>query len=516
MSYLNVDPLPSLTLPDHPASPVGREESGQSFDSYLQQSQERAPASPPVAASAGNDARDEEHFDEDTASREAAPSESPKAAREESAADDRAPAHDESEPPPTETDEATAEEAVARTQPIPVPPSETNPVPAVKVAEIAGQAMEVAGEKPSKDSRNGSVPTEPSTRNRGPAAKPAIKATPETPVVTEAAPAVEAAATAEVIAPPVLDLSAANVAGAAAQAANSTGEAADTPRRPNGGRAAATSKLKIKAEAGDESEKSNAATAEMTPVAPQPVEGAGRKRAAARGAQDTNETKVAPETLPPTVAVAAALAAEPAAAQVLESDEQASTAPAGAAAIDALPPAGKDASARTAGNEAAASDAVAPRDGQSRQVDRARFVQRVAKAFEAMGDRTGAVRLKLQPPELGSLRMELTIRNGAISAQLEAETPAARNLLLENLSGLRDRLAQHDMRIDRFEVRLADRSADGSAGQWTQHSQQQSQQSPGKSTGGSAEKQPVGRFEPRAETEARAAVAESGRLNVII
>jgi len=103
------------------------------------------------------------------------------------------------------------------------------------------------------------------------------------------------------------------------------------------------------------------------------------------------------------------------------------------------------------------------------QADRVRFVHRVARAFQAAGGRRGTVRLRLHPPELGSLRLELTVRNGLMTARLETETNAARSLLLDNLPALRERLAEHDVRIQRFDVELGNRSPGGSAQQPGDH-----------------------------------------------
>jgi flagellar hook-length control protein FliK len=97
----------------------------------------------------------------------------------------------------------------------------------------------------------------------------------------------------------------------------------------------------------------------------------------------------------------------------------------------------------------------------SAPADRARFVQRVARAFEAMGAREGSVRLRLSPPELGSLRLEIALRDGAMSARLEADNASTRNLLLDNLPALRDRLAEMDIKIQQFDVELNNRSSDG-------------------------------------------------------
>jgi len=47
-------------------------------------------------------------------------------------------------------------------------------------------------------------------------------------------------------------------------------------------------------------------------------------------------------------------------------------------------------------------------------------------------------------------------------ARVEAETPAARTLLLDNLGVLRERLAQQDIRIEQFDIDLLDRQSQSS------------------------------------------------------
>jgi len=149
------------------------------------------------------------------------------------------------------------------------------------------------------------------------------------------------------------------------------------------------------------------------------------------------------------------------------------------------------------------------------QVDRARFVQRVARAFEAMGGRQGVVRLRLHPPELGSLRLEIQVRGGMMHARVEAENAAVRNLLLDQLPQLRDRLAQQDIKIQQFDVALSDRSAGETSQQPTHHAPGDGERS--------------GRDASSSRTEGRAAPedapsaievptwpGEGGRLNVLI
>jgi flagellar hook-length control protein FliK len=95
--------------------------------------------------------------------------------------------------------------------------------------------------------------------------------------------------------------------------------------------------------------------------------------------------------------------------------------------------------------------------------DRMRFVQRVMHALQAAEARGTPVRLRLSPPELGSLRLELEVRDGALAARLEVETANARALLLDSLPQLRERLASQEIKIERFEVDLMNHHA----GDWS-------------------------------------------------
>jgi flagellar hook-length control protein FliK len=96
------------------------------------------------------------------------------------------------------------------------------------------------------------------------------------------------------------------------------------------------------------------------------------------------------------------------------------------------------------------------------RVDATRFVGRVAKAIQTASERGGVLQLRLSPPELGSLRLQLSVEGGVMSATLEADSSAARQVLLDHLPALRDRLAEQNIRIERFDV---DVRQDGSGGQ---------------------------------------------------
>lgn len=99
------------------------------------------------------------------------------------------------------------------------------------------------------------------------------------------------------------------------------------------------------------------------------------------------------------------------------------------------------------------------------EIDRNRFIQRVARAFQAADEQGGQIRLRLSPPELGVVKIELAIQDGVMSAQLETETTVARSLLVDNLPALKERLAEMNIKIEKFDVDV--RSDSG--GQTFQH-----------------------------------------------
>lgn len=106
-----------------------------------------------------------------------------------------------------------------------------------------------------------------------------------------------------------------------------------------------------------------------------------------------------------------------------------------------------------------ATDARSTGESNLTQAERVRLVQRVARAFQVLGDGGGQVRLRLSPPELGSVRLDVTIRNGTMTAHLEAESAGAREALLDNLPALRERLAEQNIKLESFEVDLMKQSS---------------------------------------------------------
>jgi flagellar hook-length control protein FliK len=131
-----------------------------------------------------------------------------------------------------------------------------------------------------------------------------------------------------------------------------------------------------------------------------------------------------------------------------------------------------------------------------------------------MGSREGSVRLKLSPPELGVLKLEIGVSKGVMKARVEAETPAAKSLLLDNLPELRERLAQQNINIQQFDVDLMDRSTGGMPQQTFDQSDSGSrQQNRSSRRTDAAETAAVG---PAASTAASQRSGMGGGLNIIV
>ncbi|MFV2070980.1 MAG: flagellar hook-length control protein FliK, partial [Pirellulales bacterium] len=151
-------------------------------------------------------------------------------------------------------------------------------------------------------------------------------------------------------------------------------------------------------------------------------------------------------------------------------------------------------------------------DTAAGNVDHVRFVQRVARALQMGRSQQGELQLRLSPPELGRLNLEVSIKQGVLTARLEAETDAARSLILDNLPALRDRLSEQNIRIERFHVDLMAPSSDGSQGQVDYRDARQGEQGQ-RPTGG--ERRVDREADPR-PTAQRGIPDIDGNLNVIV
>ncbi|MCH7688277.1 MAG: flagellar hook-length control protein FliK, partial [Planctomycetes bacterium] len=66
-----------------------------------------------------------------------------------------------------------------------------------------------------------------------------------------------------------------------------------------------------------------------------------------------------------------------------------------------------------------------------------KLVNRVASAIQSAGRNGRLLRIRLQPPELGTLEIEVSSRNGVLSARLEVQTASSQQAILAHMSLLR-------------------------------------------------------------------------------
>ena len=179
-------------------------------------------------------------------------------------------------------------------------------------------------------------------------------------------------------------------------------------------------------------------------------------------------------------------------------------------AVDVQPRTNTAASSTSTGSASSATS-----ESSLTQAERTRLVQRVARAMHTAHDRGGELRLRLSPPELGSLRLHVELHDGVMSARIEAETREAQQVISENLIVLRDRLAEQNIRIERFDVDLFNSGRQG-GGQAPQGGYDGRQNFFGRSTTGDDRRTSLGADSTATERRTDSSFGGDGALNVIV
>jgi hypothetical protein len=90
---------------------------------------------------------------------------------------------------------------------------------------------------------------------------------------------------------------------------------------------------------------------------------------------------------------------------------------------------------------------------QQANIDDERFTGRIVRGLTTMiNQRGGAMTMRLDPPELGQLRVQMTISRGIVAAQFTASTAQAHALLDKNMATLRLALESQGLTVDRLSV----------------------------------------------------------------
>jgi hypothetical protein len=100
--------------------------------------------------------------------------------------------------------------------------------------------------------------------------------------------------------------------------------------------------------------------------------------------------------------------------------------------------------------------------GKAESSERSQFEQHVRSNRLNMGARRSTARLRLHPPELGRIRVDVRIAGDKVRIGVQTETDQARELLSGRASNLKIALQQHGILVDRFDV--VTNTADQAAG----------------------------------------------------
>ena len=99
-----------------------------------------------------------------------------------------------------------------------------------------------------------------------------------------------------------------------------------------------------------------------------------------------------------------------------------------------------------------------------------RTVSGVGRGLETLvRQRGGSLTMRLDPPSLGQLKVEMRMEGGRVAVLLTAASDSARSLLGDNLGSLRQALEDRGLAVDRLVVETSTRTSEGSQGSRSEH-----------------------------------------------
>jgi hypothetical protein len=130
-----------------------------------------------------------------------------------------------------------------------------------------------------------------------------------------------------------------------------------------------------------------------------------------------------------------------------------------------------------------------------------RNIGRVVRGLSAMvNQRGGMLTMRLQPPDLGQLRVQMTIARGVVTAQFHTTTPDAQALLTRSMASLRSALESHGLTVERLSVQSA-QPANGPATR--ESAEEQNQQQPNRNHADAGEGRSRGRHDGQDDSSPR-------------
>jgi flagellar hook-length control protein FliK len=120
------------------------------------------------------------------------------------------------------------------------------------------------------------------------------------------------------------------------------------------------------------------------------------------------------------------------------------------------------------------------------------LVDRVTNILRTSFDTGGEMRVRLEPPALGRVQVDVSSGSSGVTARLEVQTASARQTLLNNISLLHTAITQTGASVSRIDVVLAPQPKDDSASDRQPSSDGQQQASTQGDSQGGSQNQPNG------------------------
>lgn len=111
-------------------------------------------------------------------------------------------------------------------------------------------------------------------------------------------------------------------------------------------------------------------------------------------------------------------------------------------------------------------DQQAPRSNLATHAEKSKMMQRMmAQARLHLNDGEGKFQIRLEPPNLGTMRIAIENRGGVLSAMITTDNDAARQTLQQNIGSLKSALAEQGVDVGSFDVEVDQRAQDQSFAQ---------------------------------------------------
>jgi flagellar hook-length control protein FliK len=120
------------------------------------------------------------------------------------------------------------------------------------------------------------------------------------------------------------------------------------------------------------------------------------------------------------------------------------------------------------------------------------LVDRVTNSLRVGFDNGGQLRMRLEPPAIGKVQVEVAAGDSGVTARLEVQTPAARQALLDNISLLHTAISQTGASVNRIEVVVAPQTKEDAPRDQQSNSGGQQQASQQDSSSGGSQNQKNG------------------------